>query len=111
MALPFGTIRSLKGNHDAIVAVVVAALAFAALAAGASTWATIVIVVATQAFYHRRRSDGEAHQIRASEQKIEAIMAKAEVTKARQPDRLTYVQAPLPLGLPEPEIPRRRRDR
>jgi hypothetical protein len=100
MLLPSGTIRALKDNPDAIVCVVVVCLAIGGIACRAPALPVLLIVALALAFYDRRRTAHEAHELRLAEQKVAMAVAKADEVKARHLDLLGQAQPSLPLRLP-----------
>lgn len=95
--LPRGTLRFLKGQPDAIVMVVLAAMALTALTADAPPWAVMMTVVIVAGLYHARCQAREYHQREMAQIKADEAAAKVEAVKARYRDLLSYEQPSLPL--------------
>lgn len=96
--LPSGTLRYLKGQPDAIVTVVLAAMALTALAVGAPVLGTMATVGIVAGFYYARCRDQERHQREMAQIKADEAAAKVEAVKARYRDLLLHEQPALPLG-------------
>jgi uncharacterized protein YqgC (DUF456 family) len=109
MVLPVGTIRALKDAPDALVTVVIAAMALGALAEQAPVWPTMVVVLVTLGIYHVRRSAAEAHAIRVAELKVDEAAAKVDAVRARHMAAGAYVEGAVRLGLPGATVRRPRR--
>jgi hypothetical protein len=83
MSLPPGTLRALKGQYDNIVVVVLAAMAFTALAIGSSAWPTVGILALSYGAFHIRRRAAERHQSGMAQHRVTEAAVRVEATKAR----------------------------
>ena len=95
--LPPGTLNALKGHHAGIVSVVMSALAFGAMAAGAPAWQVTVGLAIGLGTYHTRCSARERHEELLARQAFESAVAKLDAVKARHQELLTNDQPLLPL--------------
>jgi hypothetical protein len=105
--LPPGTLRYLKGNPDAILAAVVAAMAFGALSVGAPSAGVIAILAIVLGLYHIRRMANERHQREIAQLKVDEAAVRVEAIKAQHRALLASDQPSLPLVRP-PARPTRR---
>lgn len=96
--LPPGTLQSLKGHYDGIVAIVSASLTFGGIAVGVPEWPAVAVMIVTLVFYHVRRQAAENHLKEMAQVKVDKAVADVEMVKARHRDLLLYQQPPLPLG-------------
>jgi len=83
MPLPPGTLSALKGQYDSIVIVIVASLAFGAMAIGAAPWAAVCALALVLGVFHIRRSAAERHQAEMAQQRVADAAIRVEATKAR----------------------------
>src|SRR5262249_6687721 len=100
MALPPGTLRALSGDRDAIVIVVLACMAFGAVALGAPPWAALVILVVALVGFEKRRAKGEEHRVAMARLKVDEAAVRVEATKARYRELYTETQPRLDLERP-----------
>ena len=97
--LPPGTLKYLKGHHDAIVIVVLAAMALGVAATGrVNGWVVVALLAAAGGAYHLRCVGAERHRERLAQIKAEGAAAEVEKVRARHRDVLHYEQQALPLG-------------
>jgi hypothetical protein len=106
MLLPAGTLSALKGQYDSIVFVVLALLAFTALAAGAPAWPTVGALALILVTFLNRRSSAERHIVEMAQQRVAEAAVRVEATKARH--RELYMVGEPELDLRRP--PRRLAD-
>lgn len=102
MVLPPGTLRALKGQHDDIVIVVLAVMAFGAMAAKAPAWAAMGALAVLLLVFHIRRCAAELHQREMAQIRVTDAAIWVEATKARYRELYS-------VGEPELDLQRPRR--
>lgn len=102
--LPPGALGYLKGHQHGIVFVLLATGGLSALALGASTFGTVVVILGLGGLYHFRCEGSEKHRERLTQAEVERAALKVENVRARHQDLIENEQPPLPLV----QRPRRR---
>ena len=97
MPLPPGTLKALKGQYNAITAVVALAVTTAAMAAGAPAWPVTAALAIALGMHHIRSSATERHNREVAEQKLRDTAMNVEAIKARHRDLVLFDQPALPL--------------
>jgi hypothetical protein len=97
MPLPPGTLKALKGQYNAVVAVVAFAMATGAMAAGAPAWPVVAALAIALGMHHIRSSATERHHRELAERRVQESALKVEAIKARHRDLVMFEQPALPL--------------
>lgn len=97
MPLPPGTLKALKGQYDAITAVVAFGVATVAMEVGAPAWPVAAALAITLGMHHIRSTATERHHRELAEQKVQESALKVEAIKARHRDLILLEQPVLPL--------------
>jgi hypothetical protein len=110
--LPPGTLRYLKGHHDGIVIVVLAAMGAGSCVAGAPWPFGVLLLGVGGGLYHLRCNASEKHRKAMAEVGVAQSVAKIDAAKARYRDMALNEQPSLPLeGRASGPAPRQRRTR
>jgi len=100
MPLPPGTLSALKDQHDSIVIVVVASLAFGAMAFGAGPWPVVAALAVVLVAFHIRRTGAERHQAEMAHHRVADAAIRVEATKARYRALYSVGEPELDLEMP-----------
>ena len=97
MPLPPGTLKALKGQYSAIVAVVALGIAVGAMDLGVPAWPVVAALAIALGMHHIRSSATERHTREMAEQRLRESVLKVEAIKARHRDLVLLEQPVLPL--------------